>query len=163
MNIRLWLPEPPTTWKRAEHGRNGFKYTNLEMDSAQNAIRLAWFEAGRVRLSGPLLLIVRVYLPRLKKNCPVCPVGPTTGDCDNYSKLVMDALQDRPKKGETWAYANDSQILCAPPLKFWATGRGPGTEIYLAELDPCDWWLAGSVPIEKCLREVAGMIERVSE
>jgi hypothetical protein len=85
----------------------------------------------------------------------MCPTGSTTGDFDNYAKLVADALQDRPKKGETWAYGNDSEIVGGYAAKFWAV-TAPGTELLLTEQDPCDWWLVGNQPIERCLPDYAG-------
>jgi len=107
---------------RFAHGRT---YTPRETTLAENAIRIAWEEAGALRLpDGPVLLRVVIAVERpqshFRRDGSLSAEGLRNPephrrkpDLDNAVKLVMDALNGR-------AWRDDVQVIGVEARRLWA-------------------------------------------
>ncbi len=98
-SITFTVPGPPVGWKRAR--RKGHQYyTDKKMAAYQSSIQWTAKAAGATLLTGPIRLLIQVYLPipksftqkqRIEALNRVSRPMPK-GDIDNIAKTVMDAL-----------------------------------------------------------------------
>ena len=95
MRYSFFVEMKPTTWKRTGQGIK--RYTPPEMRRAKQHIADTFcleYPHDIIPLTGDVSLTLRIVTKNGKK----------PGDIDNYSKLVMDALQG-------YAYENDKQVM----------------------------------------------------
>lgn len=146
------VPGPPVPWRRA--GRNkttGVSYTHPKCGAAKTALLWCARQARIPMRSLPdaFFLTVRVWIPRPKVAHPDLPVKQRTGDVDNYSKLVMDAMNEV-------VFRDDAQIVGLLVLKDWAdVDCPPGTEVGLTAVSALSWRALMRRKLGSCLLAIA--------
>jgi Holliday junction resolvase RusA-like endonuclease len=101
----------------------GRTYTPGDTARAENRVQLAWIDAGRPRIDGPVWMTVIAVLERPKSHYRVNgtlnaqgqrhPIPVRKPDVDNLLKLAMDALQGH-------AYGDDVNVMSAQVMRRWA-------------------------------------------
>lgn len=101
----------------------GRTYTPVETTRAENRVQLAWLNAGRPRVDGPIDLHLELVVERPAAHWRVDgtlgaagvrqPLPVRKPDIDNALKLVMDALNG-------CAYRDDVDVVHARVVRRWA-------------------------------------------
>ncbi len=125
-HYEIVIHSEPVAKARPRLGR-GRIFTPRTTELAEHRIRETWCTSHLdVRLTGPVMLHVVVYLPQPKsvpKRARLTARPVKRPDVDNYAKTVFDALRGV-------AYADDGQIVQAYLAKTYTiNGEVPGWKI----------------------------------
>ena len=130
----ITIPGPPRPWQRTTENRAGRRCDTARNKSQKEAV--AWAARAQrllpVAKPAPVLMGVCVYLDPSDAHVAF-PTRQADGDCDNYAKLVLDALgKHRDIPG--LAFDNDAQVISAWQIKTWMrAGEHPRTVVYIAQ------------------------------
>lgn len=121
----------------ATRGDKAIQYTPKETEYAESEVLRHWEDAGRVKLDGPIKLVVNILHKRpnghwkrdgLSKEGLRHPIPTTKPDLDNVVKLVMDALNEH-------GWNDDKQVVDVIMRRRWGKDGKQGIRVTAMEVD----------------------------